>query len=60
MQCYQRIFDYAAEQGLVLVGVSYELIINENVIDRMEDALVQVEIPVRPVQGDSGQRREGR
>lgn len=60
VQCYQRIFDYAAEHGLVLVGFSYELIINENVIDRMEDALVQVEIPVRPVQGDSGQRREGR
>ena len=33
-----------------MVGFSYELIINENVIDRMEDALVQVEIPVRPVQ----------
>ena len=46
--CYQRIFEYAAEHGLSLSGFSYEVIINENVIDKMEDALVQIEIPVNP------------
>ena len=45
--CYQRIFEYAGEHGLVLSGFSYEVIINEKVIDRAEDALVQVEIPVK-------------
>ena len=45
--CYQRIFEYAEEHGLVLSGFSYEVIINEKVIDRAEDALVQVEIPVK-------------
>ncbi|RKI71067.1 MerR family transcriptional regulator [bacterium 1xD42-67] len=46
--CYQRIFGYAQKHGLVLSGYSYEVIINENVIDQTADALVQVEIPVRP------------
>nr|WP_325233086.1 MerR family transcriptional regulator [uncultured Oscillibacter sp.] len=46
--CYQRIFDYVEAHGLVLSGFSYEVIINENVIDRAEDALVQIEIPVMP------------
>ena len=45
--CYQRIFDYVKEHGLALSGFSYEVIINENVIDRAEDALVQIEIPVK-------------
>ena len=45
-QCYQRIFDYAGEQGLVLSGFSYEMGINENVIDRMDDYIVQIEIPL--------------
>lgn len=44
MRCYQKIFAYAAARGLVLSGFSYEVIINENVIDRAEDALVQIEI----------------
>lgn len=43
-QCYRRIFDYAWEHGLVLSGFSYEKGINENVIDRMEDYIVQIEI----------------
>lgn len=47
VMCYQRIFDYVEEHGLTLSGFSYEVIINENVIDRAEDALVQIEIPVR-------------
>ena len=45
--CYQKIFDYAAEHGLVLSGFSYEIILNDTVIDRMEDALVQVEILIK-------------
>ena len=46
--CYQRIFKYVKEHGLALSGFSYEVIINENVIDRAEDALVQIEVPVKP------------
>jgi len=46
--CYQRIFDYVEEHGLTLSGFSYEVIINENVIDRAEDALVQIEMLVKP------------
>lgn len=45
--CYQRTFDYVEEHGLTLSGFSYEVIINENVVDRAEDALVQIEIPVK-------------
>ncbi len=44
---YQRIFDYVEKHGFTLSGFSYEVIINENVIDRVEDALVQIEIPVK-------------
>lgn len=44
--CYQRIFDHVEKRGLTLSGFSYEVIINENVIGRAEDALVQIEIPV--------------
>lgn len=44
--CYKRIFEYAAANGLTLSGFSYEMILNENVIDRAEDALVQIEIPI--------------
>ena len=45
--CYQKIFEYVREHGLALSGFSYEVIINENVIDRAADALVQIEIPVK-------------
>ncbi len=43
---YQEIFDYAKEHNLVLYEFSYEVGINENVIDRIEDYIVQIEIPV--------------
>ena len=46
--CFRRILDYAAERGLELTGFAYEVILNENVMERQEDALVQVEIPIRP------------
>lgn len=46
--CYQKIFDYAKEHGLLLTGYSYETIINETVIDRAQDAVVQIEIPAVP------------
>ena len=46
MHCYRKIFAYVREHGFTLSGYSYEIIINENVIERMEDALVQVEIPL--------------
>ena len=32
--------------GLILFGFSYEIIIKENVIDRVEDAIVQIEVQV--------------
>ena len=44
--CYQKIFHYARENAFTLSGFSYEVIINENVIDRTEDAIVQIEIPL--------------
>ena len=43
---YQEIFDYAEKHRLTLSGFSYEILINENVTDRMEDFIVQIEIPV--------------
>ena len=43
---YQEIFDYAREHGLTPYGYSYEMGINENVIERIEDYIVQIEIPV--------------
>ena len=45
--CYGKLFDYAAKEGLVLSGFSYETIINEAVTDRPEDAIVQIEIPAK-------------
>lgn len=45
--CYQRIFGYAQAHGLVLEGFVYETIINESVIDKAEDAIVQIEIAVK-------------
>ena len=47
---YREILDFAEERGLVLSGFSYEMSINESVIDRIEDYIVQIEIPVRPRQ----------
>ncbi len=43
---YQEILHYAREHNLALHGFSYEMGINENVIDRIEDYIVQIEIPV--------------
>ena len=43
---YRALLDYAAEHGLTLTGYSYEKGMNENVIDRVEDYVVQIEIPV--------------
>lgn len=48
VSCYQRILRYVKAHSLTLSGFSYEIIINENVIDRTEDVIVQIEIPVRP------------
>ncbi len=43
---YREILAYAGERGLTLHGFSYEMGINENVIDQIEDYIVQIEIPV--------------
>lgn len=43
---YQEIFDYAKKHSLTLHGFSYEMGINESVIDRIEDYIVQIEIPI--------------
>lgn len=43
---YQAILEHARRKGLTLSGYSYEKGINEAVIDRMEDYIVQIEIPL--------------
>lgn len=43
---YQEILSYAKDQKLTLSGFSYEMGINENVIDSMEDYITQIEIPI--------------
>lgn len=50
-QRYQEILDYARQRHLTLRDYSYEMGINENVIDRIEDYIVQIEIPIEhPIQ----------
>lgn len=44
---YQEIFDYAKKHRLTLSGYSYEMGINENVIEQLEDYIVQIEIPIQ-------------
>lgn len=44
---YQEILDFAQKRGLTLSGFSYEKGMNENVIDRVEDCMVQIEIPIQ-------------
>ncbi len=43
---YEEIFGYAEKHSLTLYGYSYEMGINETVIDRIEDYIVQIEIPI--------------
>lgn len=45
-QRYQEILAFAHNKGLTLSGYSYEKGINETVIDRIEDYIVQIEIPI--------------
>ncbi len=45
-QRYQEILDYAEKHDLALHDFSYEAGINENVIDRIEDYILQIEIPI--------------
>ena len=45
-QRYQTILDHADAHGLELYGFSYEKGINEAVVDRIEDYIVEIEIPV--------------
>lgn len=47
-QRYQEILGFAQKQGWTLAGYAYETILNEPVIDRMEDAIIQIEIPAEP------------
>ncbi len=44
---YEEIFSYAGKHGLTLHGFSYEMCINENVIDRIEDYIMQIDIPIQ-------------
>lgn len=46
---YEEIFAYAQTHNLVLYGYSYEMGINETVIDNIEDYIVQIEIPVTEI-----------
>lgn len=43
---YKEILDYASSQGFTLFGYSYEKGINETVIDKIEDYIIQIEIPI--------------
>ncbi len=43
---YKAILAHARKHGLTLSGFSYEKGINESVIDRIEDYIMQIEIPV--------------
>lgn len=43
---YEEIFTFAEKHSLKLHGFSYEMGINEDVIDRIEDYIVQIDIPV--------------
>ncbi|NBH61222.1 MerR family transcriptional regulator [Anaerotruncus sp. 80] len=43
---YEEIFSYAKDHNLQLSGYSYEMIINDNVTESMENYIVQIEIPV--------------
>lgn len=43
---YEEILAFAREHNLTLHGFSYEMGINENVIDRIEDYIIQIEIPI--------------
>ena len=45
-QRYEEIFAFAREHNLMLHEFSYEMGINENVIDHIDDYIVQIEIPV--------------
>lgn len=44
---YREILSYAEKQGMTFYGFSYEVVLNENVVEREEDTIVQIEIPVR-------------
>lgn len=44
---YEEIFAYAKKHELTLHGFSYEMCINEIVIDRIEDSIVQIDIPIQ-------------
>lgn len=44
---YEEIFLYAKKHDLTLHGFSYEICINESVIDRIEDSIIQIEIPIQ-------------
>lgn len=46
-QKYEEILAYADRNGLSLCGYSYEAGINELVIDRMDDYITQIEIPIK-------------
>ena len=43
---YREIFAFAQAQGLEPRGYAYEMGINETVVDRIEDYIVQIEVPV--------------
>lgn len=58
-QKYEEILRYAQDHHLALAGFSYEMVINEAVIHRMEDSIVQIEIPVRPRRSDASAAASG-
>lgn len=45
---YREILSYAEDQGITLYGYAYENGMNELVINKIEDYITQIEIPVKP------------
>lgn len=44
---YKEILTYAKEHNIDFSGFSYEMGINENVVDNIDDYIIQIEIPIR-------------
>ena len=57
---YEAILAYARDHGLTLTGFAYEKGVNELVIQRDEDYITQIEIPVQDPCSDGSSPRSHR
>lgn len=51
-QRYRELFAFLRQQGLEPYGWAYETVVNETMAQGKEDAIVQIELPVRPAPAD--------